>query len=695
MSIRAVVLIIFAISVAYALTFLPQISLTFGDEVSYLAAHPEAIAFAAISATILVFGHVVRAYRDTILFSEAAKTKVRSQFMAFAVGSLCNSVLPLRIGELIRADVIAQRFSISFSFSFILICIERLVDVLVLGALSFLLLGFNLPLAVVACVLALIVLVLWSPPDSLKKTLAKSASLLNGRLEAKVLFTFWSLEYGLKRTLRPHLMVRYLAVSLLNWSIYICSLFPVIWFVMGPDQMLRASVGVFVGITTSVAPGALGSYTPTLESLGYTGSPELILLWMIVIVPTAFIGLVLTLSNLKALPLLRRRGESPRTVVLDNKLARNADISLDQLDFMKDYYGGKELAKSIALKEMAGGSAFAKYFTGGGSGAMTYQSIIDDELCVVKLVSQEKSSPLKAQYDWLVNHQSPNIVRAIKEEAFDDSYSIAIEYEEGAIDFFDYVHMRSASESARIIDSVVSAMAENVWKWHEMKPDTPPPDSRKRVEDYINRHITESLKLAASSLPIVSEAERCERLIINGEEYESLNAMLNRIQEEDIFDDLANFRNSDSIHGDLIVDNIIYSPTKDGPVLLDPVGSSGNCFEGPVFDFGKLSQSLQIGYEFLLRDVSPAFVQVQNGTCRIEYRDRKSSLYESLWMHVYGDLAPMYLNESELRTVLFIGATNYFRRMKHQAVQFPQNAMKFYAQGIRYLAAYIELFERS
>lgn len=691
MSIRTAVLIILALSGVYAATFAPQIIQTFNEILGYIAGSPALIAYMFGSALLLLCGHAIRAYRDTILFSKAACTTTRSQFLAFTVGSLCNSILPLRIGEFVRADIIAQRWGISFSFSFVLICIERLVDVLILGLLALGLIGFNIPLAIAGCALFVFIALLWSSPNAMRRALSSVGTLFSEKVEAKLLFTFWSLEYGLKRTLRIGLVAKYIALSVINWAVYIASLLPVIMFLWGPEEMIRLSAGVFVALTTSVAPSALGDYTPTISSFGFEASPDLILLWIIAVVPTALVGLILALFNLRHLPLLRRRNKQDLSVSLNNKLSRNADISADQLGFMKDYYGGKPLARKIALEEMAGGSAFAKYFTAGGSGAMTYQSMINGEPCVVKLVSQSGSDALRSQFEWLKRHTSPNIVKVIGEDDDGETYSIAIEYVDSAIELFDYLHENSSGEGSRVLAEVVQALDEAVWR-RDGTPLSYADDAGERVENYIKKNVLDSLDVATKYVPNVREAMECSHVIVNGVEYPNIDKMLARIHQDDVFSDLSQFRVSPSIHGDLICDNLIYSASSKRPIILDPVDNGRNYLDGPVFDFGKLSQSLQIGYEFLLRDDSPVEVCFDGEKCIVGYLDHRSAVYEALWQYVYEELAPQYLTEAELRTVLFLGATNYFRRMKYQAVQYPQNAMKIYAVGIRYLSEYLDHF---
>lgn len=694
MSLRTAVLIIFVATVIYAATFIPEITHTADATAQQLSVNPELILACILSAALLLMGHLVRAFRDTILFSKAAKTTVRSQFAAFSIGSLCNAILPLRIGELMRADVLAQKYQISFAFSFVLICLERLVDAAILGALAWLLLGFNGALALMAGVLLAFILLIWSPPRLLKRLLARSARLLNEQLEAKVLFTFWSLEYGLKRTCKPKLIASYFAVSLVNWVIYLAAFFPAILSMSDASSLLNlfaTSTGAYVALTTSLAPGALGDFTSTLSALqigSQLSSP--ILLWAIAIVPISLIGLVVTLLGLNQLPLFRTKRTSS-TEASDNKLSRDADISSDQIGFMKDYYSGSPLARKVARTEILGGPALLKYFTIGGSGALTFQSLSNDGKHVTKVVPQEESRGLKAQYQWLVDHACDNIAVVLDKHEDQATYSIDIAFEDSSIDALNYLHSHSTHDGEQLFDAVIATLNEHVWRANEYDMQIPE-DSVTRVQEYIERNIVQSLTMAAEEFDVLKQVMECDKLILNGEPYPNIEELLDQLDRKDILEDLANFRISDSIHGDLICDNIIFSEEKGAPVILDPV-IGGNYFDGPVFDFGKLSQSLQIGYEFLLRDTTPVEVAFANDGCIIWYEDLRTAVYEQMWHHVYDELAPRYLTASELRTVLFLGATNYFRRMKYQVVQYPQNALKFYAQGIRYLTEYIGLFD--
>lgn len=694
LSIGKVLLVVLAVSFLYSIPFWSAIGNTASNLFEHLQNNKALIYAALLSACMVLIGHGVRAVRSRLLFSKAAETKVGVQFSAFAIGTLCNAVFPLRIGELFRSDVLAQRYQVSFLFSLILVCIERLFDIVLLSILCLCTIGFNTPLAIVGAAISIVLYLLWKPPRWFKRSVAFFAGFTNSKIEAKLLFSFWSLEYGLKRTLKPDLLIKFLFLSILNWVIYIIALFPLISSFLGLSiEVLSASVAAFVALSTSISPGALGSFTPTLESFGFTDTVGFILTWITAIVPISLIGLIAAFFLGRKLPLFRSREGKSSLESHANKLRRDEDISLSQLGFMRDYYSGKETIAEIAQNEMLGHTpAMGKYFTAGGSAAVTYLSVQDGRRLVTKTIPKENSTALRSQYAWLDKHRSPYVAEALQEHDGNTYYSIDIVFEQDSLNGYEYIHSHTAQENEKMLESIVDFLDKQVWGQEEKY--AVPNDSLERVNSYIDFNIKESLRIAQVKKPSLGALYASKKILIHGKEYPNVRELLDKIMnKKEIMVDLANFRICEDIHGDLICDNLLWSLSGDHPMLLDP-NTCNNFFDGPVFDFGKLSQSFQIGYEFLLRDTSDAESTMKGkGFCDIQFNDLRSAAYEKAWTFIKDELAPKYLTESEQRTMLFIGATNYLRRMKHQAAQFPENAAKFYAMGVKFLYEYYKQFD--
>lgn len=683
------------VSLLYALAFAAPIADTFGKIVDRLMREPGLALPWMVAAVGVIFGHLIRSMRAKILFSPTVSTGVAQQFGAILVGSLCNSVLPFRLGELVRADVLAQSTSTSFSFSFVLVVLERAVDALVMCLMLAVFGRLSLPLLIVAAILFFVLLSLWSSPLWLKHLFFYVAEALERGRGSRMLFRVWSVEYGLQRTLVSRVLLPYVGLSVLNWVVYIVALLPLFFAGagMGLIDAVGSSVATYAALNASVAPGALGSFTPTLAAFGLFDSTMYIMAWCAAIVPTCILGLIWAFVGMDGIPLFRPKRESVG-IAPANKLTRDADPSASQGAFLRDYYAGVPLAAEISRDDMEGTASLGRYFTGGGSAAVTYLSERDGRLWVTKRVDLQKSQALREQHEWLVKHACANVAIAGGEREDDSTYSMDVGFDPNSVDGFDWVHQCSVEQACVFMDEVASTLAGEVWLRDAEVEAIDPAEGAQRVESYINTHVRHCMQLAVDSMPALSEAMLPDSLVINGIVRPNLNRLLDELEgNESAMLDLADFRLCSDIHGDPIVDNLLWSRGGGHPVIIDPV-PCGNVFDGPVFDFGKWSQSLQIGYEFALRDTSEVRLRPDSdGVLRvIEYADMRSERYEELWEHVQDVLAPKYLTSSEQKTMLFIGATNYFRRMKHQVLQCPANALKFYALGIEHLDEWMEMY---
>ncbi len=82
----------------------------------------------------------LRAVRWQLLFAPIKKISIHSLFSAVMIGFMANNLLPARLGEFVRAYVIARHEKVAKTASFGTIVVERVFDGLVL--ISFLVFGF-------------------------------------------------------------------------------------------------------------------------------------------------------------------------------------------------------------------------------------------------------------------------------------------------------------------------------------------------------------------------------------------------------------------------------------------------------------------------------------------------------------------------------------------------------------------------
>lgn len=89
-----------------------------------------------LGTALLVGSWVIAAFRWRLLLSGVAGLRTRDTFAFIMIGYLANTVLPLRLGDLARASLIGRKKEIGISRALGSIAIERLMDVLMLVALT-------------------------------------------------------------------------------------------------------------------------------------------------------------------------------------------------------------------------------------------------------------------------------------------------------------------------------------------------------------------------------------------------------------------------------------------------------------------------------------------------------------------------------------------------------------------------------
>lgn len=81
------------------------------------------------AATLLVVSVFVRAYRWKLLFSKEDSVDNYFLFKSEFIGYFANNILPLRLGEIVRAVIVSDRYKLSKTYVFGTIVIERILDI--------------------------------------------------------------------------------------------------------------------------------------------------------------------------------------------------------------------------------------------------------------------------------------------------------------------------------------------------------------------------------------------------------------------------------------------------------------------------------------------------------------------------------------------------------------------------------------
>ncbi|MDR3049654.1 MAG: flippase-like domain-containing protein [Elusimicrobiota bacterium] len=126
------------------LVYLTLKQINFKDSLAYIKQTNYFILVFAFLAYICAY--LARAVRYYLLIYPIKKTPVLKNFPYTVLGFFMNNLIPLRIGELIRAKVTGERLSISRSGALATIVIERFLDIFVFIAAFFLIMhALNFP----------------------------------------------------------------------------------------------------------------------------------------------------------------------------------------------------------------------------------------------------------------------------------------------------------------------------------------------------------------------------------------------------------------------------------------------------------------------------------------------------------------------------------------------------------------------
>lgn len=656
--------------------------------------------YGLVALTLLALGHVLRAYKFGSFLGPVKTSKTRTQFQALLIGYLFNTILPLRLGELIRANVIGKSLRVSGSLSFALIVFERSIDGIILGLIGIVVLSaapldpsakdtlvkFSIALFLVGILLLGLIYLLYAENKMVLKLWKQITDLLNETLKNSARFKVWSIIYGLQRLMKARSVGLYVFQSVLMWGFYVSAVVVLAaFFYTGIDRQLVASLTSYFSVAIPSGPAYLGSYqataNPVLQSLSSSDKSTLFLVasWLLITVPTSLAGAVLLITHRTRYAKISQATELSS---MKDKLARDEDITQDMSSFLDAYFSSNTLSHILHKLEAYEDIKLIQYFKG-GSNALTLLVYQDGEYKVKKITPVQYIDRLEAQYNWLKQHEKlEHIVTVVGERKHDDFYYIDIEYHPEYVPFFDYIHSQDISKSKEMLEQVFRYLFDNVY---HLKAKAKHEDD---LEDYISNKINNKLEQASKLNYELNAIRQYDTLIINGVEYDNIHRIMEKVRSNKrIWNDIITFRKSSIIHGDVQVENILATPARNTFKIIDPVDQ--NEVMSPVIDFGRMLQSLAYGYEFLNRDES----RVRPNGNEISYQDNVSAAYHQLYEH-FLSVAKELLEPEEYRAILFHTAVHYSRMSTHRVEINPGNVAKYYAVSVRAFNDFIGQYEK-
>lgn len=691
-------IILFMISIFIWLTSFTK-TLAIGIPIQVIEISPFSILVLFSAGMIQIAGHLLRAWKSYMMIKLIRQTKIRTLFKAEAIGSLFNVLLPLRLGEFIRAHLVGQSLSISRAAVFLMIIAERIVDGYIISLAAFSL-TFFIPhylgrFYILICLIAtsllggtmifhIILYLIYRSDKWLLKLIYKFTDIFQERIKNRLRFIIWSCIFSLSVIVKRTPWFKYLSASVLMWILFFTSSAIIVTLTpsISPtiNRIFTSSILPYLVAGTPLGPTYLHYYIDSYRSIIEGSIDHLPLLtfgyinWLILVIPISICGIAL-------IAISRRPSKPVRSSieVMRDKLTRDIDISQEFSNFLDTFFSGTHLSRALVENEVTEKYQLIKTFKG-GSNALTVLVWQEQLMQVKKITLPQYKSKLIAQRDWLVARKHlPSLPRVTGWESKTNYFSFNIEYQEAYKPFFDFIHAEPIQESKKILAEVLRFVYTHIYFEQKKVKDT-----AKQLNMYIQDKILKKVRDTVALNVDISNLLEYESIIINGQRFDNLLQIIDKILKcPQAMQDLSRF-NEGPIHGDLTIDNIIVDP--DGSfIILDP--NNENQVSDPVVDLAKLFQSLHSGYEFLCNLKKVQIIENQ-----IRFEEAISNKYGDLFIYLEDELKK-YTDESVRRSILFHEGVHYCRMLTYRTQIEKTTAAAFYAVAVRLFNEYFKQYE--
>lgn len=660
--------------------------------------HAHLILLALLAVIVELAAHVLRAYKSRLLLNSIRPAKSGTLFKGLSVGYLFNTLLPLRLGEIIRAFYVGDALAVSKAAVFISIVIERIVDGFILGSCfisaaliihsrsdkAYLYLSrIGLGLIVLSLLLSFVIYAIRSEKPLVLRLVRSTSNVFNEQLSARIKFTAWSAIYGTKLMLaHKRALWKYFVLSLVMWFLYFCSIAIAVLAYFGAIAIAKiwfVTQTTYAGISAPAGPGYIGTFqifvTKLLEKVGLMSAGGFsLVIWIILTVPISIIGITVLIMQR-----YEKKPKAAREHMLINKLYREHNISQELAHFLDSYFKGEKINQLLTQAELDDKFKLVKSFRG-GSHAHTMLVWQDEEMRVKKIALPQYADKLEAQAKWLLERAGlPHLPTVLGQEKTETHYYFDLAYSQDFYPFFDYIHSHSSEDSSRLLSKVVRFMNKSIYKSGAVRK------NKENVTQYIETKVLQKATDAASMSNVINKLMTQHKLIINGNQYDNLVQVVEKIKKNKKAMAVLTQYAESPIHGDLTIDNLIVN-NKGDFLILDP--NNENDVSTSLVDMGKLYQSLHSGYEFLIQLVDCSVKQN-----KINFEDNKSQKYAEIFLS-FDEEMKKTLKPSEYQAILFHEAVHYCRMLTYRVSINPTTAPVFYATSVKLFNEFLRQFQR-
>ena len=608
--------------------------------------------------------HAARPFRWSLLFPRGrAETDQRGLLLSLGIGYAVNSIIPFRLGEIVRGLCAARLRKVRFAEVMATIVAERLSD-LFLVTVFVLSLSYSsgdkaLPLIAAAYAtvfggFALVAIALRRSP-TLRRLLWNAAGIFNPRIRLGIADFTWSTAEIL------------VGGTIVRWQFSVAT--GVMWTAyLAAYSAFAAAIGqpVYAVIQTLLLRPFSAFTLGTANALG--GTTEL---QLFVLVPVALILLLLISEQRSARTAkLQLRGPGPHFA------SRTRYRNVTGYDDFLDALFSNARHSISAFGTRAVDDCVVHGFFHGGSDALTALIETPDQMLIRKFGMGSAARKLKDQADWLQSHRDDEIplVPVVNQQSRAGAFRYDMPLCQRTSPFYEAIHSTPIEDASKLMLSVLDRVDRLHAKVGRETATAP------QVREYCARKATDN---ATQIVAFAKSVIGTPGYRINGVEYHFDE--WRALEDGEWLGKQLSDRRQAVVHGDLTVENVVVAPEHDhGFYLIDP--NPENIFDSPLIDWAKVMQSLHLGYETLNRT---AHASARDG--EIVLPIIRSEAYASLHRLLESEVTTRFSSDT-LREVYFHELVNYLRLTPYKIRQSPERGLAFFACTCMLLRKYRQCY---
>ncbi len=598
-------------------------------------------------------------------------------------GSLFNTLLPFRLGEIIRAETTGREREVSRLSILVFVIFEKIVDVLIVTILGIGLLltitqsahGEQSLFIIIGSLLTFLFGSIFIFHSMLKekpwllKVVYQATSLFRDSIKCRLRFSFWGAIQTLKLSRRKCKFRNFFVYSILVWIVMITGLFLVSSSInIGSfSQNIKLSIVSLLQLGLPSDSGSIGTFL----FLAGKNIPLIIensdRIFSIAFIFWCILNLTLPILGLPFILIRVKKNDSKESLSVVDKLSRKNKIDQEFSGFLEDYFSGNNLKIALSNHELSKGVQVKEILPGGSNAIVFIAKVKDQAEFVRKIALKTEESKMRSQIEWYRKFKGKHVPKIINSVFDNSSIYFDLELIEGST-FFNYIHSQNINQSKRILEDLIKFTCEKIHRPLERNSEA------STAEEYIKEKAIGKFLNFSRNADISKEFLHAKNVYINGVEYSNFNTLINLIlSSKKTLKKLNSFASS-PVHGDITINNVIID-SKDNFFILDP--NNENKISGPVLDFSKLAQSLNSGYEFLCK-----VENLELSSNRINFDELKSETYSDLWKFLNEKLK-IKLSKEDHDCLVFHEAIHYMRMLPYKHKINPKTSILFYAVAIR------------